>query len=52
MESVIIGDGEIGTSLHKVIGGSIVGKIENTIRGFDIIHICFPYSNEFISEVK
>ena len=49
--SCIIGNGEIGKSLYNVIGGAIVGK--NSLRGkFDIIHICFPFSKEFILEVK
>ncbi len=52
MESIIIGNGEIGKSLHKVIGGDIRGKEAEWARGYDIIHICFPYSSEFIEQVK
>jgi len=51
MESIIIGNGEIGKSLQKVIGGDIVGRTNVAIQ-YDIIHICFPYSPEFIDEVK
>ena len=51
MKSIIIGQGEIGKSLHKVIGGEITEKTD--ISGeYDIIHICFPYDENFISEVK
>jgi len=51
MNSIIVGDGEIGKSLHKIIGGDITGY---TLRPekYDIMHICFPYSEEFIEEVE
>lgn len=51
MNSLIIGAGEIGNSLRKVIGGEIIGSHYDRAQ-FDIIHICFPYSEEFESEVK
>ena len=50
MKSLIIGAGEVGKGLHKVIGGKIMDK--EVIKGkFDIIHICFPYSKNFSLEV-
>lgn len=55
MKSLILGQGEIGSSLHKVIGGDIVDRYDentNNNLNYDIIHICFPYSDEFVSEVK
>lgn len=51
MESLIIGAGEIGKSLHKVLGGDIRGK-EPHQGHYDIIHICFPYDSSFISQVE
>lgn len=55
MNSLIIGQGEIGQSLNNVIGGDIRDK-ELLSGGFqdqyDIIHICFPYSDGFIKQVK
>jgi len=51
MDSLIIGNGEIGQALHKVIGGNITG-ITNIPGKYDIIHICFPYFNKFVEEVK
>lgn len=54
MKSLIIGYGEIGKGLHKVIGGDYLdtrgGKF--TEGKYDIIHICFPYFKGFIKEVK
>lgn len=50
LNSLIIGAGEVGKGLHKVIGGKIMDK--EVIKGkFDIIHICFPYSKNFSLEV-
>lgn len=51
MKSLIIGSGEIGKSLCYVLDGDITDK---TFTGgeYDIIHICFPYNDEFESEVK
>lgn len=56
-KSAVIGFGEIGRSLYNVLRTNYeVFKVEkdalNPLGDFDIIHICFPYSNEFISEVK
>jgi len=51
MKSLIIGSGEVGRSLHKIIGGDIRDK--DAYGGFyDVIHICFPYSKEFNKDVK
>jgi hypothetical protein len=52
MKSCIIGNGEIGKSLHKVLGGDIT-DVTFIYEKYDIIHICFPYkSEEFVDEVK
>ena len=51
MESLVVGAGEVGTALHKVIGGAITDK-DYLAGDFDIVHICFPYSDEFIDAVK
>jgi len=44
MRSIIIGKGEVGTALSKVLGKDDLEP--------EIIHICFPYSDDFISEVQ
>lgn len=53
MNSIIVGNGEIGQSLYKIVGGHIIGRtdIESSMDYF-VMHICFPYSDEFESEVK
>ena len=57
MNALIIGAGEIGTALSKVLNINVVdkhieenGKYGPGIGG--ILHICFPPSDEFVSEVK
>jgi len=53
MNSIIIGNGEIGKSLRKIVGGHCIDKedLESSMAYF-IMHICFPYSDEFEDEVK
>lgn len=69
MNSLIVGYGEIGRALEKVLvhyyqvwnvdkDGSLIGRgvngygYINPNPKFEILHICFGYSDEFISEVK
>ena len=54
MKHLVIGTGEVGTAISKIFQCDIVGKVEsfNSNFRFDIIHICFPYSEDFIDEVK
>lgn len=59
MNSLIIGAGEIGKSLQNVLMSSenptrLLGYHTEKYTNFEpeIIHICFPYSDEFIKEVK
>lgn len=54
MKSIIIGQGEIGKSLHKIIGGDIRDLIvePSSVKQYDIIHICFPFSDNFIDIVE
>lgn len=58
MKSLIVGMGEIGSALYKVLDqykpagldpekGFVVPEQE-----FDIMHICFGYSTDFINQVK
>ena len=51
MTSLIIGYGEVGRGLHKVIKGKAMDK-EPIAGEFDVIHICFPYSDNFTEQVK
>lgn len=54
---VIVGYGEIGSSLMRVIGDCMVqdlglGLSVTTSGSVNVLHICIPYTNKFISQVK
>ena len=51
LKSIILGLGEVGKSLHNILGGDITGKT-NIPLNYDIIHIAFPYDENFVREVK
>ncbi len=56
MKGVIIGAGEIGTALDNILKQYYETFLTNErdfkMEGIEILHICFPYSDEFVSEVK
>lgn len=52
MKSLIIGNGQIGSAIHEVLGGDVQDKEVVYCGKYDILHICFPYSREFIDEVR
>ena len=55
MRTIIVGSGEIGKALGNVLSYQSVTIGKGSIledQTFDIMHICFGYSVEFISEVK
>lgn len=56
MRSLIIGKGEVGKALFKVLKKHyptfIRDKKDLKIDNIEIIHICFPYSKSFIKDVK
>lgn len=56
MKSLIIGKGEVGQALHQVLSKKfdvmIIDKEpEVTDSAIDIMHICFPYSKNFVKIV-
>lgn len=57
-KSLIVGMGEIGTALYKVINRSRVvytrdmADTDHDAKDVDILHIAFPYSEGFVNEVK
>jgi len=60
MKSILIGYGEIGKALENVLPGpmtiidknGIVRGLAKDLNNVDIMHICFPYSDEFEEDVK
>lgn len=50
MKHLIVGYGEVGKAIHKVIGKAYIADFEKiTWKGedVDVIHICIPYSKDF-----
>lgn len=60
VEHLIIGAGEIGRALYSVLsneygegaGGVAVADLEGADVHANVIHICFPYSDSFVDDVK
>lgn len=54
--TLIIGNGEVGIALYNVLKDyydtRITGKTHLKVKGIEMLHICFPYSDKFKSEVK
>lgn len=54
MKHLIIGNGEVGKAISNIFNCEAIDKIENDCKEtyYNIIHICFPYSDIFEEEVK
>jgi len=53
MKSLVIGAGQIGTAIATVFECDAIDKGEKAdSKQYDILHICIPYSEEFIDTVK
>ena len=56
MKTLIIGKGEIGTSLQRVLSPFYETYIKDIepleVEGIEVLHICFPYSKKFIKQVE
>lgn len=54
--NLIVGYGQIGQAVHKVIGESEIYDSKDSDMEFtvqpDVLHICFPYSDKFVEQVK
>ncbi len=53
-KQVVIGGGEVGSALSEILGCNIHDPIKNKKQTgvFDVIHIAFPYSKNFVKSVK
>jgi hypothetical protein len=53
MTHLVIGKGEVGTAISKIFNCEAIDKNNNfPSTKYDIIHICFPYYDEFEEDVK
>lgn len=51
MKALVLGAGEVGTSLARVLGAELRDITEEG-GSYEVIHICFPYSESFEAEVR
>ena len=55
MKHLIVGHGEVGKALHKVLGEAYWEDVDNGTWRFqevDFVHICIPFSGNFKETVK
>lgn len=57
MNSIVIGMGQIGSAVYQVTGSQYAYDVSNGpampgITPVDVMHICFPYSGSFITDVR
>jgi len=57
MKTLIIGRGEIGTALYNLLSPHYKTYIRDIspigeLSGVEVLHICFPYSKDFIDQVR
>lgn len=59
MNSLIVGMGEVGTSLYEILrkhyptdGIDVVSEHEHALGEVELLHICFPYSVNFVEVVR
>jgi hypothetical protein len=56
MRHLIIGYGQVGQAIRQNLNGEVetldLSESMNPGREFDIIHICFPWSADFVSDVN
>lgn len=57
MKTLVIGMGQIGTAIYDILSGHYSVHFKHKGDGaeyedIEVAHICFPYSDEFVSEVK
>jgi len=56
MKTLLVGRGEIGSALYRILEANydtfIRDKKDFPIKGIEVLHICFPYFEGFVEEVK
>lgn len=55
MKTLIVGRGEVGRALAEVLDSYapyVMDKGERAFGAYEILHVCFPYSEEFCGQVE
>ena len=51
-KQIVIGLGEIGKAIKTILSCDGIDKENNKSGIYDVMHVCFPYSDNFIEQVK
>lgn len=55
MKQLVIGLGQVGSAVHEVLGSADghdpFKNIHTTEAGYEVLHVCIPWSEEFIQDV-
>ncbi len=53
-KNLIIGYGEVGRALHKIIGGDIHDPMKQLFANgkYDVMHVCIPFFDNFVGEMR
>jgi hypothetical protein len=55
VKHLVIGAGEVGTALHAVLSrahDTTLRDVEPVTVGADVLHVCFPWSAQFVEHVR
>ena len=52
VKNLVLGLGEVGSSVREVLGCEGIDKDVQNIPQADVIHVCFPYSEKFVDIVN
>ena len=52
MKNLVLGLGEVGSSVREVLGCEGIVKDAQNIPQADVIHVCFPHSEKFVDIVN
>lgn len=50
MRHVVIGAGQVGRAVAEVLGDATLRDIGDPVVPADVLHLCFPYSDDFIPQ--
>lgn len=52
MKNLVIGLGEVGTAIQSILKCDGIDSEDKSGLKYDLIHICFPYTESFVDSVK
>lgn len=50
MNHVVIGAGQVGRAVAAVLGDAVLRDIGDPVVPADVLHICFPYGDDFLAQ--